>query len=67
MTMLPASVTPRRSNVSLLESPSRRVVPVAPEASITSMPLVALKLRRPMSTSAPVATMRSLPAAPVSA
>ena len=52
--------------VSALQSPTRRTVPVAPEASISSMPLVALKLRRPMSTSLPWATMRSVPEAPVS-
>ena len=58
---------PRRSMVSALQSPTRRVVPVAALASITSMPLAALKLRRPMSTSLPWATMRSVPAAPLSA
>ena len=53
--------------VSSLQSPTRRVVPEAALASISSMPLAALKLRSPMSTSVPVATMRSVPDAPVSA
>jgi hypothetical protein len=41
--------------VSSLQSPTRRTVPEAPEASMSSMPEeAALKLRSPMSTSVPV-------------